>query len=255
MNRLKDKIAVITGGAGGIGLATAQKFLEEGAKVLLVDLQEDQLKEAMKTLDSQDADYFVADVSKSAQVKGYVNKALEKYGRIDIFFNNAGVEGSVKPITEYPEEEFDQVIAVNIKGVWLGLKYVMPVMEKNGGGSIIITSSVAGLIGMAKLSGYTATKHAAIGIMKCAAMEGGPKNIRVNTVNPGPVDNRMMRSVEDQLSPGKGEEVKKGFEGKVPLGRYAHNEDIANLVAFLADDEASYINGCVYPVDGGYSAG
>lgn len=251
---LQGKYAIITGGAGGIGKATAKLFLSEGiAGVLLVDLSEKSLEETKKELADKRVHTYAANVSKAAEVKAYTGKAMELFGKLDIVFLNAGTEGVVKTLTEYTEEEFDLVMNVNVKGVWLGLKYSFPQMEKNGG-SIIITSSVAGLTGTPKMVAYTTSKHAVIGTMRVAAKEGAPFNIRVNTIHPGPVENRMMRSLEEQMAPGAGAEVKKGFEGMVPLGRYAVNEDIANMAAYLASDHAKYITGATFVVDGGFSA-
>ncbi|MGB3618328.1 MAG: SDR family NAD(P)-dependent oxidoreductase, partial [Catalinimonas sp.] len=172
MQRLQDKVAVITGGAGAIGKAAARLMLDEGAKVLLVDLNEAALRSAVDELAHEHVAHHVADVTQAEQVQAYAEAAHERWGRIDVFFNNAGVEGVVKAISDYPEETFDQVIAVNVKGVWLGLKYVMPLMGENGGGSIIITSSVAGLQGTPQVSAYVTSKHAVVGLMKVAALEG-----------------------------------------------------------------------------------
>ena len=249
--RLKDKVAIITGGAGGIGLSTAELFLNEGAKgVLLVDLDEDMLKDAAKGLDSENEAFFSADASKSDEVKAYTEKAIEEFGQIDVLFLNAGIEGVVKPLTEYPEELFDKVIDVNVKGVWLGMKHAFPHM-KDSGGSVIITSSVAGLQGTPNVMAYVTSKHATIGAMKVGALEGAEHNIRVNSIHPSPVDNRMMRSLEEGFSPGKGDEAKKGFEQMIPLGRYGKNEEIANLALFLASDESKFITGSTYAIDGG----
>ena len=252
--RLKDKVAIITGGAGGIGLSTAELFLNEGAKgVLLVDLDEDMLKDAAKGLDSENVAFFSADVSKSDEVKAYTEKAIEEFGQIDVLFLNAGIEGVVKPLTEYPEELFDKVIDVNVKGVWLGMKHAFPHM-KDSGGSVIITSSVAGLQGTPNVMAYVTSKHATIGAMKVGALEGAEHNIRVNSIHPSPVDNRMMRSLEEGFAPGGAEEAKKGFEQMIPLGRYGKNEEIASLALFLASDESKFITGSTYAIDGGLTA-
>lgn len=249
---LKGKTAIITGGSGGIGLATAKTFLDSGAAgVFLVDLREEDLTEAQKTLKSELVYTYAADVSKADQVAAYTKKAIETMGKIDILFLNAGIEGVVKPLTDYPEEVFDKVLAVNVKGVWLGMKYAFPLMKN--GGSVIITSSVAGLRGTAQMMAYTTSKHATIGAMKVAALEGAPLKIRVNSVHPSPVDNRMMRSLEEGFAPGAGAEVKKGFEQMIPLGRYAVNQDIADLVAFLASDQSKFVTGATYVIDGGFT--
>ena len=152
MKRLENKVAIITGGAGSIGKITAKLLLEEGAKVFLVDVNEQDLKEVVGELESSRIKYCVADVSKSEDVQRYVNEAVEAFGKIDIFFNNAGIEGVVKPLVDYPEDVFDKIMAVNVKGMWLGNKYVLPQM--NDGGSIIMTSSVAGIVGFANLGAY-----------------------------------------------------------------------------------------------------
>lgn len=253
--RLKNKVAVITGGAGGIGLATAKLFLNEGAAgILLVDHDENKLKDAAKQLEPDKNAFFAADVSKNEEVKAYTEKAVEEFGRIDILFLNAGIEGVVQSLTDYPEDIYDKVMAVNVKGTWLGMKHVFPVMKENGGGSIIITSSVAGLQGTSNVIAYVASKHALTGVMKVAALEGAPDKIRVNSINPSPVDNRMMRSLEEGFSPGSGEEAKEGFEKMIPLGRYAKNEEIASLALFLASDESTFITGSIYTIDGGLTA-
>jgi len=196
MKKLKNKTSVITGGAGSIGKITAKVFLEQGAKVTLVDLNEKSLKEAVDELGSKNVTYCVADVTKAADVKHYADKALKLFGKVDIFFNNAGIEGMVKPVTDYSEEIFDKVMAVNVKGVWLGNKYITPIMKD--GGSIIMSSSVAGLGGAPNVSAYVISKHAVIGVMRNLALELAPRKIRVNTINPAPVDNRMMRSLDAQ---------------------------------------------------------
>lgn len=249
MKKLENKTAVITGGAGSIGKTTARLFLEHGAKVMLVDLSEEILKKAVQELNSEHVKYCVADVSKSKQVEHYINETVSQFGKIDVFFNNAGIEGVVKSITEYPEDIFDKVISVNVKGIWLGNKYALPQM--NDGGSIIMTSSVAGLLGFAGLSAYVTSKHAVVGIMRTTAIEAAPRKIRVNSAHPAPVNNRMMRSIEESASTGHGEEVKKQFEATIPLGRYAEPIEIAKLVLFLASDDSEYITGTTQVIDGG----
>lgn len=252
MKRLENKTAVITGGAGSIGLVTAQKFIAEGATVILVDLNEELLVKAVETLPSDKASYIVADVTKSADVEQYANLAHERLGKIDIFFNNAGIEGVVKPIADYPEEVFDKVIAVNVKGTWLGCKYVLPLM--NDGGSIIITSSGAGLRGSAGTSAYNTSKHAVVGTMRSVALEAAPRKIRVNSVHPSPVDNRMMRSLESGFNEKDAAAAKAMMEKAIPLGRYAQPEEIADLVVFLAADDSKFITGTTHAIDGGMQA-
>ncbi len=253
MKRLDKKVAIITGGSGSIGFTTAKKLASEGAKIMLVDIDEDSLKEKVKEAKelNYDISYAVADVTNPEEVKGYVKAAIDKYGQIDLFFNNAGIEGVVKPISEYPIDEFDKVLNVNVKGVFLGMKYVIPKIED--GGSIVITSSVAGFTGTEGMVGYNTSKHAIIGIMRVAAKELGDRKIRVNTVHPGVVDSRMMRSLEEGMNPGHGDQVKAKFEKMIPLGRYAKPEDVSNMVTFLFSDESSYVHGSEFVVDGGFT--
>lgn len=251
MRRLENKIALITGGAGSIGKQTAKIFLEEGAKVFLVDLNEDELRKTAEELGSENVQFCVADVSKSVDVQRYVDETVKAYGKIDVFFNNAGIEGVVKPIEEYPEEIFDKVISVNVKGVWLGAKYALPKM--NDGASMIITSSVAGLNGSPGVSAYITSKHAVVGIMRATAVEAASRKIRVNSVHPSPVDNRMMRSLEEGFAPGAAQEAKKELEKTIPLGRYAKVDEISKAVLFLASDDSQFITGTTVVVDGGLS--
>jgi NAD(P)-dependent dehydrogenase (short-subunit alcohol dehydrogenase family) len=253
MKKLEKKTAVITGGAGEIGKATAEYFLNEGAQVLLVDIKKDDLVKTTEDLGNKNVFYAVADVGVENDVKNYANEAKKRFNKVDIFFNNAGIEGMVKPITDYPVDVFDKVMAVNVRGAWLGMKYMIPLM--NEGGSIIISSSVAGMRGTPNVSAYVASKHALVGLMRSAAMELAGKKIRVNSINPSPVDNRMMRSLEKGFSPDASDKAKSQFEAMIPLGRYASNMDIAQLVAFLAGDESRFITGTVNPVDGGMTAG
>jgi NAD(P)-dependent dehydrogenase (short-subunit alcohol dehydrogenase family) len=252
MKKLENKIAVITGGSGSIGKTTAKLFLEAGAKVMLVDLSEETLKKTVQELNSEQVKYCVADVSKSKEVDHYIAETVKQFGKIDVFFNNAGIEGVVQPIVDYPEEIFDKVIAVNVKGIWLGNKYALPQM--NDGGSIILTSSVAGVLGFAGLGAYVTSKHAVVGIMRTSAIEAAPRKIRVNSVHPSPVNNRMMRAIEEGASAGDGAAVQKQFEATIPLGRYAEPIEIAKLVLFLASDDSQFITGTTQIIDGGMCA-
>lgn len=254
MKRLEDKVAIITGGAGGIGRATAKQFLLEGAEVLLFDFNEENLIEAYQELESNNLSYLVGDVREFEDNLKAVEIAKEKYGGLDIFVANAGIEGDIKTIEEYDIDRFDQVIAVNVKGPFLGLKAAIPAMDSRGGGSFIITSSIAGLSGTPQLGPYATSKHAVIGLMKSAAKECAQKNIRVNSINPSPVETRMMRSIEEGLMPGGAEEAKGVMASNIPLGRYGEPEDVAKLMLFLASDDSSFITGSVYAIDGGSTA-
>ena len=261
MARLDGKVAVITGATGGIGRAASKLFADEGAKVALVDLNEDALREVAQSIGEDRASYTVADVTQPDQTQAYINAAVNRWGGIDALVANAGIEGTLATIPEYPVDMFDRVMAVNVRGVWLGIKYVVPVMEGRGGGSIVITSSTAGIGGTPEMLAYTTSKHAVIGIMRTAAMEGAPMGIRVNTVHPAPIETRMMRSIEEMRvaamddSAVTVEVAKQSFADRVPLGRYGNPEEVAHMMLFLASDDSSFSTGGMYMVDGGRSAG
>lgn len=255
MGMLDGRVAIVTGGTGGIGRATAAAFVREGASVMLVDRDEGELVRTAGELGVPTrVAVAVADVSDEKQTQAYVAATVARFGGLDVLFANAGIEGRVHPIASYPVADFDRVLAVNVRGPFLAIQAATPHLVARKRGSIIVTSSVAGLIGSPGLSAYVASKHATIGLVKTAACELGPLGIRVNTVNPGPIENRMMRSIEEQAAPGHGADVKQGFLGKVPMGRYGTNEEIAALVLFLASDASSYCNGGVYVADGGFVA-
>ncbi|MFT7139616.1 MAG: NAD(P)-dependent dehydrogenase (short-subunit alcohol dehydrogenase family) [Sulfitobacter sp.] len=254
MSRLKGKVAVITGGAGGIGKAAGKLFVAEGADVLLVDLDESALKAACDEIGSNRVSYCVADVTRAADNQKMIAVAEERYGGVDVLLANAGIAGDVTSIVEYDEARFDQVMAVNVKGPFLGLQASIPAINKRGGGSIIITSSIMGVTGGANIAPYVTSKHAVIGMMKSAAKECAAMNIRVNTVNPSPVDTNMMRVLEEGLSPGESEAMKARMEANIPLGRYAEPDDIAKIMLFLASDDSAFVTGSTYMVDGGSTA-
>ena len=254
MKRLSDKVAIITGGAAGIGLATAKRFVAEGAKVMLVDLQAEALEQAVETLGSDVVASCVADVTQAEQAAAYVKQTVEKFGKVDILFNNAGIEGAVDYMLDYPLEMFDKVMAVNVRGVWLGLQHAIPEMLKSGGGSIICTSSLAGLKGAKKASAYIASKHAVVGLVKSVAMEYAAKNIRINAINPGPISTRMIAALENALAPGDAERAHQFMEASVPMRRYGAPDEVAKLVVFLASEESSYCTGTCFSVDGGMNA-
>lgn len=254
MNRLQDKIAIVTGATGGIGLEAVKLFVAEGARVVLVDLDEAALDAAVNTVGAEHASACVADVSDPAQARAYVSAAVERYGRLDVLFANAGIEGEVAPIPEYDLDTYERVMAVNVRGVMLGLKFAMPVMAETGGGSIVITSSLAGLRGTQRLSAYVASKHAVVGLMKVAALEGASKGIRVNTINPSPIATRMIESLEQGYGAENLERVQSKLRAAVPLKRYGEPREVANLALFLASDESSYCTGNTYSVDGGMCA-
>jgi NAD(P)-dependent dehydrogenase (short-subunit alcohol dehydrogenase family) len=250
------KVAVITGAGNGIGRQTALAFAARGAKVVVVDRDAPAAERTAGTIQQQggQARAQTADVTKSAEVQAYVKAALDAYGRIDCFFNNAGIEGKVKPIAEYDEAVFDQVIGVNVKGVFLGLRHVLPVMLKQKAGAIVNTASVAGLVGTPGISAYVASKHAVIGLTKSAAGEVARDGVRINAICPGPIDTRMIHSLESQLNPADPASVGDRYQASLPIGRYGTAEEVANVVLFLCSDLASNITGAQYVVDGGRTA-
>ncbi len=254
--RFEGKVVVITGAAGGIGKSTAERFAQEGASVVAVDLPGAGLEDTVRLVESAGGSALAvpADVSKSADVERYVTAARERFGGIDAFFNNAGIEGWVGPTTSYPEEMFDKVIAVNLKGVFLGIKYVVPVMLERGGGAIVNTASVAGLSGTPSIFAYGASKHAVVGMTKSAALEFGPRGIRTNAICPSPIETRMMRALERGINPDEPEQAHQQMASTNPMGRYGEPAEVAAFVAFLCSQEASYLNGGIFPIDGGRMA-
>lgn len=247
---LTKKIAVVTGAGSGIGRASSLKLAQNGATVVLVDYNKETGEETLKLIKEQGGEgiFFQADVSKSEDVQNYVNKAVEVYGQIDIFFNNAGVIQRFAPFTTVEEAEFDRIMDINVKGVFLGLKYVLKVMEEQGSGSIINTASTAGIRPEHSVAVYSASKHAVIGLTKGAALEYANKGIRINALCPGGVQTALTAGVADQFAEGGyiPEEI-----STMRIGRYAEPNELAEMVAFLASDKASYMTGSVVLVDGG----
>lgn len=250
------KVALITGGGNGIGRAASVGFARHGAKVVVVD-RDGAAAEATAGIIRQnggEAAAITADVTKSADVQAYVKAAIDKFGRIDCFFNNAGIEGKLAPTAEYDEAMFDAVIDVNVKGVFLGLRHVLPEMIRQGSGAVVNTASVAGLVGSPGMPAYVASKHAVIGLTKAAAGEVGRQGIRVNAVCPGPVDTRMIHALEKQIDPANPDAVGARYQAALPSGRYSTVEEIANMVLFLCSDLAANTTGGQFVVDGGRTA-
>ncbi len=250
------KVALVTGGGNGIGRATSVAFARHGAKVVVVD-RDTAGAEATAGIIRQnggEALALTADVTRADDVKAYVRAAIEKFGRIDCFFNNAGIEGKVAQTAEYDEAVFDQVISVNVKGVFLGLRYVLPEMIRQQSGAVVNTASVAGLVGTPGMPAYVASKHAVIGLTKTAAGEVARQGIRVNAVCPGPVDTRMIHALEEQLAPGNAASIAQRYQAAIPSGRYTTAEEVASMVLFLCSDLASNTTGGQFVVDGGRTA-
>lgn len=251
MFRLDGKVAIVTGGASGIGLATGRLFAKQGAKVLLVDLREDDLRKALVSVGSDSVHYAIADVSRADQTERYVQTAIDLYGGLDVLISNAGIVGDKSSLTDYSIEMFDRVIAVNLRGVWLSLKYAIPEIQKRGGGSIVITSSIAGVKGSAGSSAYCASKHGVVGIMRTAALECAPFGIRVNTVHPGPIETPMVEEHVRGRHPEALEIGKKALAETTLMKRYGTPEEVAALMLYLASDESRYCTGGIYMIDGG----
>jgi NAD(P)-dependent dehydrogenase (short-subunit alcohol dehydrogenase family) len=251
-NRLDGKVALITGAGGEIGAAAARLMLARGARVVAVDRDMVALGRVGDGLkDKKNILIIEGDVTDEESVRSYVARTQTAFGRIDIFFNNAGIEGPVRPITEYQLADFQRVLNVNVSGVFLGMKHVIPVMAANGSGVIINTSSTAGLSGTRGVCAYNASKHAVIGLTRSAAVEWAAKGVRILAISPGPISGRMMTSLEDGLMPGQASEMHKLLASRVPAGRYGTPEEVAALVAFLGSDDARYILGGVLAIDGG----
>lgn len=251
MGKLDDKVAIITGAAGGIGAAASRTFAAEGAKLMLVDLDEAALSSLVAEIGDNQASHYVANVSDPAEVEAYTAATAERFGGVDIALLNAAIEGKVGSIMDTPTDLFDRVISVNVRGVWLGLKSVFPLMQARGGGSVVITSSIAGVRGRPNIAPYVTSKHAVVGLMRSAALEGAEMGIRVNTVNPSPIETRMMRALEEGFSPDDPEKFRADYAASSPMGRYGSPEEVAKMMLFLASDDSSYVNGSVFMIDSG----
>jgi NAD(P)-dependent dehydrogenase (short-subunit alcohol dehydrogenase family) len=249
--RFDGKVLVVTGGGGGIGRAVAERFASEGARVALVDLDETALKGSVAAVEHAGAEALAirADVTQAADVQRYVEATRARFGAIDYFHNNAGILGDVAALSDYAEETFDRVIAVNVRGVWLGLKHVAPAM-RTPGAAIVNTASIAGLMGSRHLGAYTASKHAVVGLTRTAALELAPRGIRVNAICPAPIETNMVKALEA----GAGRRARERLTATLPLRRFGEPAEAAALVAFLCSADASYITGGIYTVDGGAMA-
>jgi len=247
---LRGKAAIITGGEGSIGLATGRAFVAEGASVCLIGLLADELAADAAELGGA-ATWAVADVTDSVQVKTAVAGAAEAFGRLDVVVSNAGIAGVIAPVADYPEDVFDQVMAVHVRGSFLVCKHSLPFLRS--GASIVITSSVVGLTSAAGICAYATAKHALVGLMRTLAKETAPLGFRVNTIHPGPVDNEFQHRIEVAATGASTAQAAALFEQLIPLARHAAPEEVARAMLFLASGESSFVTGATLAVDGGMS--
>lgn len=252
--RFKDKVVIVTGAGSGLGLATVQRLADEGAKLVLVDLRQDWLEAARDALPASTRTTLVkADVSDITQVQAYVDATMAEHGRIDGFFNNAGIEGRQNLTEDFGAEEFHRVISVNLDGVFYGMAAVLKIMREQGFGAIVNTASVGGIRGVGNQSGYAAAKHGVVGLTRNSAVEYGAFGVQINAIAPGAIMTAMVEGSLRQLGGDKWEEVGQQFVSVNPMKRFGRPEEVAALVAFLLSGEAPFINGATIPIDGGQS--
>ena len=249
MKNLQDKVAIITGAGSGIGKAVALLFASEGAKVVVTDISEQNGNDAVSEIKAQggEASFFKADTSKSGEQESLVAETLKKYGGLHIAVNNAGIGGPLKPVGEYPADGWEKVIAINLSGVFYGMRYQIPAMLQSGGGSIVNISSILGQAGTRFSPAYVASKHGVVGLTKAAALEYATQNIRVNSVGPGYIKTPLLTNTLDAAA-------MSALEGLHPMGRLGESEEIAELILWLASSKSSFVTGSYYAADGGYLA-
>jgi NAD(P)-dependent dehydrogenase (short-subunit alcohol dehydrogenase family) len=249
MKILENKVAIITGGCSGIGRATAILLASEGAKIVIADMDEAGAKEtiALITASKGESIFVKTNTSIASDSKNVVDQTIEKYGRLDIAFNNAGIGGLTLPVADYPIEEWDKVIGINLSGVFYGMHYQIPAMLKSGGGSIVNMSSILGSVGTKNLSAYVAAKHGVIGLTKAGALENADKKIRINAVGPGYISTPLLTKTLDTKTIGS-------LATLHPIGRLGTAEEVAELILWLSSSRSSFVTGSYYTIDGGYTA-
>ena len=250
MGILDDKHCIITGGAGSVGLASAKAMAEEGARIMLVDRDMAALEQAADSIGAKDTLIAAADISDSTQVQAFVKQAAENWGKIDVVFANAGISGTNAPVADFPEDVFDDVMDINVRGTFLTLKHAIPHMRD--GGSIVVTSSIMGVRTRPGTVAYITSKHALIGMVRCVARELAGRNIRANIIAPGPLENEFQQTIEDRVSAAMGVNATEMLNNMIPLGRHGTAEEISRAVLFLASDQSSFTTGAVLMADGGW---
>jgi NAD(P)-dependent dehydrogenase (short-subunit alcohol dehydrogenase family) len=249
---MKDNVAIVTGGASGMGRAAAIAFAREGAAVVVADIAASGGLQTVAAIHEAggEALFVECDVSRAEDVRGMVDSAVKTYGRTDCAFNNAGIEGVLCSTTEITEEQFDQVVRVNLKGVWLCMKHEIPFMVKQGKGAIVNMASISGVVGLRAMPAYSASKHGIVGLTRSAALEFAPTGVRINAVGPGGIDTPLAERVLQVAGP----EVYAAMVAAHPLGRLGTPEEVAESVVWLCSDRASFVTGHVMMVDGGWAA-
>ena len=250
MGIMDGKHCVITGGAGSVGLASAKALAEAGATIMLVDRDIAALEKAADSIGANNTLVVAADISKTSEVQAFVKQAAESWGKIDVVFANAGISGTNASVADFPEDIFDDVLDVNVRGTFLTLKHAIPHIRD--GGSIVVTSSIMGVRTRPGTVGYITSKHALIGMVRCVARELAGRNIRANIIAPGPLENEFQQTIEDRVSATMGVNATEMLNNMIPLGRHGTAEEISRAVLFLASDQSSFTTGAVLMADGGW---